>query len=180
MNSLLAAGAWVIDVLFFALLFLGTLFGVRRGFVGGVFKLAGTFLSIFVAVTFCVSMQASLEKSFGATTALNKSLAPPVGQWLMVAICFIFLLVIVKLGCKVVSAIGTTIVNKSTTLKVVNMFLGGLLGAFKMFILLFVIFALLRWIPSNPIHNFISSSSIAGKIFNSDWFINATHLNFKW
>ena len=180
MNSLLVPGAWVMDVLFFILLFLGVFFGVKRGFIAGVFKLAGTFLSIFVAVTFCVSMQASMESMFGATTALNNAIAPPFGQWIMVAISFIFLLVITKLGCWLAGMIGNAIANKSTTLKVINMILGGLLGAFKMFIIIFVVLALFRWIPSNALHNFMSSSAIVGRIFDSQWFINATHMSFKW
>ena len=178
MNSLLAAGSWVMDVLFFVILFLGVFLGVRKGFIQGVCKLAGTFFSIFVAVTFCVSFQATLENSFGWTTALNTSIAPPFGQWIMVAICFIILLVFVKLGCWLVGLIGTALANRSKPLKIVNMVLGGILGAFKFFLIIFVILAIFRWIPSEGFHNWISSSGVVGKIFSSQWFIDATHMNF--
>ena len=179
MNLLLVRGAWVVDVLFFALLVIGTMLGVRKGFVAGVCKLMGTLLAIFVAVAFCVPMQASLEKNFGATTALNNAIAPPFGQWILVAICFIFLVVIVKLGCWLIGLIVNSVANKSTTVRVINMVLGGLLGAFEMFMLIFAIFAVFRWIPSTALHNFMSSSVVAGSIFRSDWFIRVTSLSFR-
>ena len=178
MNSLLASAGWILDVLFFAFLFLGTFFGVRRGFIAGICKLAGTFFSIFVAVTFCVALQASLERSFGWSTAINNSLAPPFGEWIMVALSFIFLLVLTKVGCWVIGKFGTSVVDEVKPLRILNMCLGGILGAFKTFIALFVLFAIFRWIPSDSFHAFISSSGVVGRLIDSEWFFAATHLNF--
>ena len=178
MNSLLAAGAWVIDILFFVLLFLGVFLGVRKGFFAGVCKIAGILFAVFVAVTFCVSLQASLERSFGWTTALNNAIAPPFGQWIMIVISFIFLLGIVILGCWLIGKFGTALVNKAAPIRVVNMVLGGILGAFKFFIAIFVVLAIFRWIPSDSFHSWIGSSGVVGRIFDSQWFIDATHLNF--
>ncbi len=178
MNALLASGGWVLDILFFALLILGILFGVRRGFIAGVCKLAGTFLAVFIAVTFCVALQASLERSFGWTSAINSSIGSPFGEWIMVAVSFIFLLILTKAGCFLIGKFGSALVDGVKPLKIVNMLLGGLLGALKMFILLFILFAVFRWIPSDSLHEFISSSGVVGKMFNSEWFIAATSLNF--
>ena len=178
MNSLLAAGAWVIDILFFVVLILGILLGVRRGFIKGICKLAGTIFSVIVAVTFCVAMQASLERSFGSTTAINNAIGAPFGEWIMVALSFILLIVIVKLGCWFLGGVGSALVDSLAPLRIVNMLLGGILGAFKAFILLFVLFAIFRWLPSDSLHEFISSSGVVGKIFDSQWFIDATHMNF--
>lgn len=178
MNALLAAGAWVIDVLFFAIIIIGILLGVKRGFVKGICKLAGTIFSVVVAVTFCVAMQASLERSFGATTAINEAIGAPFGEWIMVAISFILLLVIVKLGCWLLGNIGGALADQYAPIRIVNMFLGGILGAFKAFVVIFVLLAVMRWIPSDSLHGFISSSGIVGKIFDSTWFIDATHMNF--
>lgn len=175
MNSLLAAGAWSLDVLFFVLLFLGVFFGVRKGFIEGVCKLAGTFFSIFVAVSFCVSFQGTLENAFGWSTALNNAIAPPFGTWIMIAICFIFLLVFVKLGCWLIGLIGTAIANRNTPLKITNMVLGGLLGAFKIFIIIFLVLCIFNWIPSDGFHNWISSSGVVGPIF-SKWVITHTSI----
>lgn len=178
MNSLLASGGWVFDILFFVIIILGILLGVRRGFVKGICKLAGTIFSVVVAVTFCVAMQASLERSFGATTALNDAVGAPFGEWIMVALSFILLLVIVKLGCWFLGSVGSAVVDSLAPLRILNMFLGGILGAFKAFILLFILFAIMRWIPNESLHAFISSSGVVGKIFDSQWFIDATRMNF--
>ena len=181
MNSLLAKGAWVLDILFFVLLFLGVFFGVKRGFLKSVCKLAGTIFSVIIAVTFCVSLQAALENSFGWTTAISRSVGSPFGQWIMVAICFIFLLVLVKLGCWLLGKGGTALIDSFAPIRILNMFLGGILGAFQMFIAMFVLFAIFRWIPSEPLHNFVESSSVVGVIFNpshGSWFYDATHMNF--
>ena len=178
MNLLLAAGAWIADVVFFALILIGILLGVRRGFIEGICKLAGTILAIIVAVTFCVALQASLERSFGWTTSINASVGAPFGEWIMVALSFIFLLVLVKIGCWLVGKFGSAVVDKFAPLRIINKFLGGILGAFKVFILIFILLAVFRWIPSESLHGFLSSSGVVGKIFDSQWFIDATHMNF--
>ena len=180
MNSLLAAGGgWIIDILFFAVLLGGIWYGVYRGFIEGVCKIAGTIFSIVVAVVFCVSLQASLERNFGATSALNDAIGAPFGEWIMIAVSFIFLLGITKLGCWLLGTFGSAIVENRAPLRLLNKFLGGILGAFQFFIIFFVVLAIFRWIPSDSFHEFISSSGVVGKIFDSEWFISATQINFK-
>ena len=178
MNLLLAAGAWVADVLFFVIFILGILLGVWRGFIKGICKIAGTVFSVIVAVTFCVAMQASMERSFGTTTAINEAIGAPFGEWIMVALCFILLVVIVKVGCWLLGKFGSAIVESCAPAKIVNMVLGGILGAFKAFIVIFVLLAIMNWIPSDSLHEFLSSSSVVGAIFDSQWFIDATHMTF--
>ncbi|MDE6411533.1 MAG: CvpA family protein [Clostridia bacterium] len=178
MDSLLAAGAWTIDVVFFVIIIFGILLGVRRGFIRGICKLAGTILSVIVAVTFCVAMQASLERSFGATTSLNNAIGAPFGEWIMVVLSFILLILIVKIGCWFLGSVGSAIVDRVAPIRILNMLLGGILGAFKAFILLFIILLIFKWLPNDSLHDFISSSSIVGTMFQSQWFIDATHLNF--
>ena len=117
MNALLAKGGWVLDILFFAIIILGILLGVRRGFVKGVCKIAGTILSVAVAITFCVAVQASLERNFGATTSLNNAVGEPFGQWIMVALSFILLLVAVKLGCWLLGSFGSAIMDSVAPLR---------------------------------------------------------------
>lgn len=178
MNSLLAAGTWTVDILFFVIIILGILLGVRRGFIKGICKLAGTIFSVIVAATFCVAMQASLERNFGATTSLNNAIGAPFGGWIMVVLSFILLVIIVKLGCWFLGSVGGAIADSFAPIRIVNMLLGGILGAFKAFVFLFILLAIFRWLPNDSLHNFISSTSVVGTIFNSQWFIDATHLNF--
>ena len=175
MNSLLASGAWSLDVLFFVLLLLGVFLGVSKGFVGGVCKLAGTIFAIFVAVSFCVSFQGTLEKSFGWSTALNNAIAPPFGTWIMIAICFLFLFGIVKLGSWLIGLVGTAITNSSPVFRIINMVLGGILGAFKAFAIIFLVLCIFNWIPSDALHNWMSSSGVVGTIF-SKWVTTHTSI----
>ncbi len=178
MNQLLAAGSWALDVVFFLLLIVGTLVGVKRGFIKGVLKMAGTIFAVVVAVTFCVSFQQTLEKWFGTTTALNNAIRAPFGGWIMVALCFILLLLLVKVGAKLLGALGTKLVNKYEPFRIVNMVLGGILGAFKIFMIIILILAIFRLIPAPSLHDFISSSKVVGAIFNADW-IDITNLLFN-
>lgn len=174
-NNLLAAGSWALDVAFFVILFVGIFIGVMRGFVAGICKLAGKIFSVAVAVVFCVSFSETLEGWFGTTTALNHAIGGklPFGQWIMVALCFIALFLIVYFGAKLVGAVGTSLVNKFAPCRIINRVLGGLLGGFKALILIFALLAICLWIPSESMHAFISSSGVVGKIFASDWFQNS-------
>ena len=183
MGLLAVKGAWSLDLIFFLLLFLGIFLGVRRGFLKSICKLAGTIFSLVIGVTFCVSLQASLEDSFQWTSKMNESMGKavdsPLGKWIMIAICFVFLVLFVKLACWGIGAGGTALAERYEPVKIVNMVLGGVFGAFQMFIILFGIFAIFRWIPSESFHNFIASSSVVGKIFNPlpvSWFWKATNL----
>ena len=185
MNSLLAKGAWSLDLVFFILLFLGIFLGVKRGFLKSICKLAGTIFSLVIAVTFCVSLQASLEKSFGWTTAINNSMHrpdSPWGKWIMVIVSFVFLVLLVKLGCWAIGAGGTALAERYEPVKIINMVLGGAMGAFQMFVIIFIIFAILRWIPSTSLHEFIASSKVVGVIFNptpGSWFYAATNMRSR-
>ena len=178
MNNLLAAGGWTLDVAFFVILLVGILLGVMRGFVAGICKLAGKIFSVAVAVVFCVSFSESLESWFGTKTALNKAIGGsfPFGQWIMVALCFIALFLIVFFGAKFVGALGTSLVNKFEPFRIVNLVLGGLLGAFKALLIIFFLLSVCLWIPSESLHTFISSGSVVGKIFVSDWFQNSFNI----
>lgn len=74
-NELLASAAWIADLAFFLILILGTALGARRGFVGGICKLAGTLFATIFAFAFCVSFANVLESWFGLTTAITNGMA---------------------------------------------------------------------------------------------------------
>lgn len=186
MGALLAKGAWALDLVFFILIFVGIFLGVLRGFLKSICKLAGTIFSGVIAVTFCVSLQDSLEKSFGWTTKMNLSMHraadSPLAKWIMIVLCFIFLALLVQLLCWGVGAGGTALADRYEPVKIINMVLGGIMGAFQMFVIIFGIFAILRWIPSPSLHDFISSTRVVGAIFNPNpgsWFYAATNLRSR-
>ncbi len=65
---------WILDLVFFLILLLGTAYGAYRGFVAGICKLAGTFFALIFAFTFCVAFSNFLELCFGMTTAIANGL----------------------------------------------------------------------------------------------------------
>lgn len=71
---LAVSGGWVLDLIFFVFLFLGTFLGCRRGFIAGVCKLAGKVASIIFAITFCISFSNFLEVCFHMTTGIASGL----------------------------------------------------------------------------------------------------------
>ncbi len=74
-HLLLASGSWVVDLMFFLILVLGTAFGAYRGFVAGVCKLAGKIVSVIFAVVFCISFANFLETCFHMTSAIADGIA---------------------------------------------------------------------------------------------------------
>lgn len=67
---LLASAGWVIDLVFFLLLILGVALGAYKGFVAGLCKLAGKFVSLIIAFVFCISFANFLETCFHMTSAI--------------------------------------------------------------------------------------------------------------
>lgn len=173
MNILAAsASSWTLDVVFFALLLLGLLFGVWRGFVKGICKLAGTIFSVIFAFTFCIPMKNQLDSWFGLTSAMGGTTA---AGWGAVVISFVVLVILIKLGAWLIGKLGTLLVNKFGPVKVINKILGGLLGLVKALLFIFILLAIFRWVNAASINNFIANSAVVGKIYNSSWFIQAFH-----
>lgn len=169
-------GAWVLDVAFFVILFLGTLIGAIRGFIKGICKIAGTIFAAFVAFSFCISFSNALERWFGLQTALSGAVGNVFASILSIVISFIALFIIVKLLAWALGKFGTFIVKKSKGAMAINRFLGALLGMFKSLLVIFVLLAICYWLPLGALHDYINHSVVVGAIFNWDLFINIAHL----
>lgn len=60
-----AAGrGWILDVIFFVMLFLGAGIGTRIGFVKGVCRIAGWILSIVIPFMFCAPLRRRWKDGF--------------------------------------------------------------------------------------------------------------------
>ena len=180
MEILAVSSAVWLDVAFFAILILGLLIGMLRGFVKGVCKLAGTFLSVFVAFTFCNALKNSMENWFGMTTALTNAFkgSATAANWVSVIVCFIMLVIVVKLLSWLLGKIGTGLVERSDVCKTVNRVLGAILGLAEGAILVFMLLTICYWIPSENLHSFLGQGDVVGKIFNWDTFRWAAEFNF--
>lgn len=170
---------WIIDVIFVVIIIGGIFVGVHRGFVAGICKLAGTILSIFVAISFCTMFQYTLETWFGLTTALYNAIgSDKAAYWIAVAISFIALLIIVKLCAWLLGKLFTSVVDKVSAFAFINRLLGGVLGLVMAGAAIFLLLTFCQLIHVEAIDNYISSSTIVGGIYNWDWFKEAA--TFSW
>ena len=172
LNDLLSvSAAVVIDIVFFVLILGGILLGVWRGFAKSICKLAGTIFSLIIAVTFCIAF-ANVLADWGLTTAISDGVKnSTVGWWLTVAISFVALIVIVRLGAWGFGTLAKALVHKSKTLGRVDRVLGGLLGLIEIFCGILFLLAVFNWIPSDGLHEFIGNSTVVGALFRSNWFV---------
>ena len=234
-DLLLASSGWVLDLVFFLIIFLGMAWGAYRGFVAGVCKLAGKWVSLIFAVVFCISFANFLELCFHMTTGITNGIAAAIGKegsayaaaipsgtsgaalndtltgmgiggfqrwlirlsfsklelipegatpavllasvlakWISVVIAFVLLIVLVRLGALLISKLFGALTDRIGPLRILNQALGALLGLCKALFLLFVLFLICRWIPAAGLQNFISSSTVVGKIYTSEWLQSAT------
>lgn len=177
--NLLANSAWILDVVFFAIILLGILIGVTMGFLRGICKLAGTIFSIALAVAFCVPFKNNLESWFGLESALADAIgSTTAGQWISVIIAFIILAAGIRLLAWLLGNIGTKLVDKSNAMRTVNRFLGGLLGLVGAAASIFLLLAVFYWISAPGVNAFINDSAIVGAIYKWEWFEYAANFSF--
>lgn len=79
-DLLLASGGWVLDLIFFLVIILGTVWGAYRGFLVGVSKLAGKVASLIFAFLFCVAFVNFLELCFHMTTGITLGIANSIAK----------------------------------------------------------------------------------------------------
>lgn len=181
--NLLSSAAWTLDVLFFVIAILGIPLGVRAGFIKGICKIAGTVVAVAVAVLFCNAFSETLESWFSLTTALTDAIGnQKVAGWIAIAISFVALFLLVKIGAWLLGMLGTGVAEKWKVFDVINRLLGGVLGLFKALVLIFLLLTVGKWIGDwfslSVIDEFFSSSAIVGKIYTWEWFQWATTFSF--
>ncbi len=108
----------------------------------------------------------------GTTPAMLISSA--LAKWISIAISFVLLIIIIKLGVLLISTVMKNVVDKVVPMRVIDQTLGGIFGLLEALIITFLLLAICSWLPIGGLHDFISSSSIVGTIFNSEWFRSAT------
>lgn len=160
----------VIDIIFFGLLLIGLCIGTAKGFIKSVCKIAGTVLSFVLAVTFCVPLAGGLENLFGLTTAIaggvkNGTLA----YWLSVIIAFVSLLILVKLAAWIIGKLFGGLVEKVMPLRILDKFLGGILGLAEMFAIILFLLLVFKWIGIPAVNSFLEGSGVVGKLYFGEW-----------
>lgn len=109
----------------------------------------------------------------GTTTAVM--LGSALSKWIAIVIAFVALIILMRFGVTLVARLVSHIIHKFSTLRVLDQFLGAVLGMLKAFLLIFLLLCFCKWLPIDSLHSFIESSSVVGKIFASSWFESATN-----
>jgi len=108
-----------------------------------------------------------------AGTTIAVLFASVIAKWLSVVISYLILFVIIKLGVFLLGLLAGVIREKITFFRILDQALGGLLGLIVGVFLVFILLSICYWIPSDSLHEFISSGALVGSIFQSDWFVEA-------
>ena len=242
LNQLLASHGWILDLIFFLVLVLGTIIGAHKGFVAGICKLGGKIFALIFAFMFCVAFADFLESCFHMTTAITSGIADSIAKnelyaigfanditgaelgetlkeigigffprwiisgsfknvelipagtttatliasvlakWISIAIAFISLIIILRLGLFIIAKLFGKLRNCFAPIKMLDQGLGAVLGFVKTVILLFILLAICQWLPIEPVHSYIESSFIVGNIASSEWFHSLTSyaVSGKW
>lgn len=115
---------------------------------------------------------ASVEIPAGTTPALL--LGSVFSKWISIVISYILLILLIRFGAMLIAKLFSAVIDHVAPLRVVNQVLGGILGLAVTLFYIFIALMLCNWLPIAPLHAFIESSAIVGKIFTSPWFISAT------
>ena len=171
--------AWIIDLVFFFILLVGLLFGAWRGFVKGVCKIAGTIFALFIAFSFCNPFKNCLENWFGLTSAISASGVGDVfAGWIVIAISFVALFLIVRLGAFLLGVIGKALAHSCKFFAGIDRFFGALLGLCEAFVLVYLLLTICYWIGVPSINVYLDASFVVGAIYRSDWFVWAATFQY--
>ncbi len=161
--------AWILDVIFFVVLLIGCIIGGKIGFIKGVCKVAGWILSFVIPFVCCMAFKDALENWFGLMTLIQEGVKnATLAEWITIAISFVGLFIIVRLGTFLLGLIGGALANAVTPVKVVNTLLGSILGMVEAFLILYFLLLLCGWFNIVPAIEFIEQSWVVGAIFKSD------------
>ncbi len=172
--------AWSLDVAFFVILAVGLAIGTARGFVKGVCKLAGTVFSVIFAFFFCMPLHDLIDQLFSLSTLIGDAIgSAQVGGWITIAISFLILVILVKLGTWLIGTLGKALVGKSKALSLIDRLLGGILGLAEAMLLILILLMICNWTAFDAVNAFISESTVVKAIYESQWFLEAINLPGK-
>ncbi len=121
-----------------------------------------------------------IERSFAGIALIPAETTPAMllggvlAKWITVAIAFLLLLLLVRLGAWGIQKLFGVIKNALAPLRIVDQVLGAVLGLAKALFWIFVLLLVCNWLPFAGLQSFIASSNIVGKIYTDEWFQSAT------
>lgn len=149
---------------------IGLLTDVKGAEIGEALKDIG----IGVFPRWIIALSFSGVETIPAGTNAAMLLGSVLSKWISIVISFLLLIILIRFGVRFLAKGLHAITNKIAPLRVVDQFLGAVLGLFKAAFLIFFLLLLCNWLPIPALHEFLGSSAVVGSIFSSEWFQSAT------
>ncbi|MGJ5635860.1 CvpA family protein [Bacillus altitudinis] len=160
----------MIDIIILFLLLMGTLVGLKRGFILQFIKLISFVVSILVASMFYQSLAPQLTwipaPNFSGGQAQLAFFSGNLETAYYNTIAFIILFILTKILLAIIGGLLTTIAS-IPVIKQVNKLLGAVLGFLETYLFVFILLFVAALLPVDALQTMMSKSMLADAIVNS-------------
>lgn len=160
----------MIDIIILFLLLMGTLVGLKRGFILQFIKLISFVVSILVASMFYQSLAPQLTwipaPNFSGGQAQLAFFSGNLETAYYNTIAFIILFILTKILLAIIGGLLTTIAS-IPVIKQVNKLLGAVLGFLETYLFVFILLFVAALLPVDALQTMMSKSMLADVIVNS-------------
>lgn len=157
----------MIDIIILFLLLMGTLVGLKRGFILQLIKLISFVVSILVASMFYQSLAPQLTwipaPNFSGGQAQLAFFSGNLETAYYNTIAFIILFILTKILLAIIGGLLTTIAS-IPVIKQVNKLLGGVLGFLETYLFVFILLFVAALLPVDALQTMMSKSILADVI----------------
>ncbi|MDX5483551.1 CvpA family protein [Bacillus pumilus] len=160
----------MIDIIILFLLLMGTLVGLKRGFILQFIKLISFVVSILVASMFYQSLAPQLTwipaPNFSGGQAQHAFFSGNLETAYYNTIAFIILFILTKILLAIIGGLLTTIAS-IPVIKQVNKLLGGVLGFLETYLFVFILLFVAALLPVDALQTMLSKSILADAIVSN-------------
>ncbi|WP_426004605.1 CvpA family protein [Bacillus sp. DWP3-1] len=166
----------MIDIIILFLLLMGTLVGLKRGFILQLIKLISFVVSILVASMFYQSLAPQLTwipaPNFSGGQAQLAFFSGNLETAYYNTIAFIILFILTKILLAIIGGLLTTIAS-IPVIKQVNKLLGGVLGFLETYLFVFILLFVAALLPVDALQTMMSTSILADVIVGNTPYLSS-------
>ncbi|GLF90065.1 putative transmembrane protein YshB [Bacillus safensis] len=166
----------MIDIIILFLLLMGTLVGLKRGFILQFIKLISFVVSILVASMFYQSLAPQLTwipaPNFSGGQAQLAFFSGNLETAYYNTIAFIILFILTKILLAIIGGLLTTIAS-IPVIKQVNKLLGGVLGFIETYLFVFILLFVAALLPVDALQSMMSKSMLADVIVGNTPYLSS-------
>lgn len=166
----------MIDIIILFLLLMGTLVGLKRGFILQFIKLISFVVSILVASLFYQSLAPQLTwipaPNFSGGQAQLAFFSGNLETAYYNTIAFIILFILTKILLAIIGGLLTAIAS-IPVIKQVNKLLGGVLGFLETYLFVFILLFVAALLPVDALQTMMSKSMLADVIVNNTPYLSS-------